>query len=65
MKKADIYNFRQLFFLDKYLMGHRGYIAGGCFKNIFNGEKVNDIDMFFRQESDFLQSKSYFCKGPR
>lgn len=60
MKKADIYNFRQLFFLDKYLMGHRGYIAGGCFKNIFNGEKVNDIDMFFRQESDFLQSKSYF-----
>lgn len=60
MKKADIYNFRQLFFLDKYLMGHRGYIAGGCFKNIFNEEKVNDIDMFFRQESDFLQSKSYF-----
>lgn len=60
MKKADIYNFRQLFFLDKYLIGHRGYIAGGCFKNIFNQEKVNDIDMFFRQESDFIQSKSHF-----
>lgn len=29
------------------------YIAGGCFKNIFNGQHIKDIDMFFR-------SKEYF-----
>ena len=22
--------------LDDYMMGHKGFIAGGCFKNIFN-----------------------------
>ena len=26
-------------FLDKYMEGHKGFIAGGCFKNIFNNEK--------------------------
>ena len=34
-------------FLDIYMEGHRGFIAGGCFKNIFNNEKIKDIDMFF------------------
>ncbi|MGX2947180.1 hypothetical protein [Enterococcus alishanensis] len=59
-KKSDIYNFRQLFFLDKFLIGHKGFISGGCFKNIFNSERVNDIDIFFRNQSDFESSKIYF-----
>lgn len=59
-KKAGIYNFRQLFFLDKFLIGHKGFVAGGCFKNIFNNEKIKDIDMFFRTNDDFEQAKKYF-----
>ena len=58
----DIYNYRQIWWLDKFLIGHKGYIAGGCFKNIFNNEQVNDIDMFFECEADFKDAQKYFKK---
>lgn len=32
-------NFWQIRWLDKYMEGHKGFIAGGCFKNILSGEK--------------------------
>lgn len=32
--------------LDKFMSGHSGFIAGGCFKNLFNHEKIKDIDVF-------------------
>lgn len=64
-KKSDIYNFRQLFFLDQFLQGHKGFIAGGCFKNIIRNEKTKDIDVFFESKADFEEAKRYFldlCK---
>ena len=39
-------NFWQIRWLDKYMEGHKGFIAGGCFKNILSGERVKDIDIF-------------------
>lgn len=45
-------NFPPLFWLDKYLE-YGGFIAGGCFKHILNGERVKDIDIFFENEKDF------------
>ena len=30
-------NFWQIRWLDKYMEGHKGFIAGGCFKNILSG----------------------------
>lgn len=62
LKVADIYNYRQLWWLDKLLIGHRGYIAGGCFKNIFNNERVKDIDIFFENKADCLEAISYYKK---
>lgn len=59
-KVSDVLNFRQLFFLDEFLIGHKGFIAGGCFKNIFNKERVKDIDMFFESSSDFAQALNMF-----
>lgn len=32
-------NFWFLRFLDQYMQGHKGFIAGGCFKNILSREK--------------------------
>lgn len=61
-KVQDVLNFRQLFFLDKFLIGHKGFIAGGCFKNIFNKEKIKDIDVFFENETDFLEAVKYFSE---
>jgi hypothetical protein len=46
--------------LDKYMSGHSGFIAGGCFKNIFNGQKIKDIDIFFEKEEDFEEALSQY-----
>lgn len=51
---------KQLGWLEKYLIGHKGYIAGGCFKNIFKREKIKDIDMFFENKEEFEIGKKYF-----
>ena len=52
--KQDRENFHMLNLLDKFMMGHKGYIAGGCFKNIFNGEKIKDIDIFLMTRKNFI-----------
>lgn len=67
-EKKDINNFGNLKFLIKYLIGHNGYIAGGCFKNIFTDVKIKDIDMFFRNNADFLSAKALYvgkCNGDK
>ncbi len=46
--------------LDKFMIGHKGFIAGGCFKNIFNNEPIKDIDVFFKSSADFNNAVSYF-----
>ena len=43
-------NFMQLQFLNQYLKSYDCCIAGGCFKNIFTGDKIKDIDIFFKDE---------------
>lgn len=48
--------------LKRYLTGHKGYICGGCFKNIFNGEKPKDLDVFFEKQEDFDDAKDLFDK---
>lgn len=42
------------------MIGHKGFIVGGCFKNIFNHEKVKDIDIFFEKQTDFDDAVAYF-----
>lgn len=56
----DVENFWMLKWLDKYLIGHNGFICGGCFKNIFSQEQVKDIDMFFPNEEEFIKAKILF-----
>ena len=46
--------------LDKFMEGHKGFICGGCFKNIFNQEKVKDLDIFFQNEGDRAEAVDYF-----
>ena len=53
-------NYFMLNFLDKYMEGHKGFICGGCFKNIFNKEKIKDLDIFFESESDWEDAVIYF-----
>lgn len=53
-------NFWMLNWLDEFMEGHKGFICGGCFKNIFNRETVKDIDIFFESSMDFYDAVSYF-----
>jgi hypothetical protein len=48
--------------LKPYTIGHKGFIAGGVFKNLFNSEKFKDVDVFFRNREDFNEALSYFEK---
>lgn len=59
-KELDILNFYKLHWLQQYLQNTNGIIAGGCFKNIFNNEKVKDIDVFFRNETDWQSAVDTF-----
>lgn len=58
--KASRENFWMLNWLDEYMIGHKGFICGGCFKNIFSKEKVKDLDIFFEKEADFDDAVQYF-----
>ena len=53
-------NFWMLNWLDEFMIGHKGFICGGCFKNIFNREKVKDLDIFFECKDDFEEAVEYF-----
>lgn len=53
-------NFWVLNWLDKFMVGHNGFICGGCFKNIFNKEKVKDIDIFFENQNDWDNAVEYY-----
>ena len=50
----------KLRFLDRFMENHRGYIAGGCFKNLFTGEKIKDVDLFFLNEPDAKEAIAHY-----
>lgn len=52
--------FNKVRFLDYYMEGHAGFIAGGSFKNIFKKEKIKDLDLFFHNENDFNKANEFF-----
>lgn len=56
--KRDRENFWILNWLDEYMTGHKGFICGGCFKNIFNKEKVKDLDIFLRMKAILMMRYS-------
>lgn len=40
-----VMNYPQIMFLKEFLVGHPGFIAGGCFRAIFAGSKPTDVDI--------------------
>jgi hypothetical protein len=49
--------------LDPYMSNHKGYIAGGCFKDIFQNKKFRDIDIFFETNEDFNEALQFYQKN--
>lgn len=50
----------QINWLDEFMEGHKGFICGGCFKNIFTGKRVKDLDVFFQRIEDWYVAVEYF-----
>lgn len=46
--------------LDIFMTGHKGFIAGGCFKNIFTDQKIKDVDIFFERIEDWNEALNYY-----
>lgn len=56
--KRDRENFWILNWLDEYMTGHKGFICGGCFKNIFNKEKVKALIFSLRMKAILMMRYS-------
>lgn len=60
LRKDSAFNFFSVLHLQRYIDGHKGYVAGGCFKNIFKKEKAKDVDVFFENKDDFDEALKKF-----
>jgi hypothetical protein len=49
--------------LDPYISKHKGFISGGCFKDIFSNKKFRDIDIFFETKEDFNETLDFYRKN--
>lgn len=57
-------NFWSLRFLDQYMQGHKGFIAGGCFKNILSREKMqygvfDSVGKLLRYFNTYKQAETF------
>jgi hypothetical protein len=52
-----------LFGLQQYINWNNGIICGGCFKNILTNTPYKDIDIFFRNETDYTFAIEQACKS--
>lgn len=50
--------------LDQFLSGHKGFAAGGCFKDLLNGKPAKDIDIYFRNQKDYDIAVDRFDNNP-
>lgn len=57
---SEPHNITKLRTLHKFMRGHKGFIAGGCFKNILTDTKLKDVDIFFESESDWADAERVF-----
>lgn len=53
-------NYPQIISFKKFLIGHPGFIAGGCFRSAFCGETPKDLDMFFKDVKEYTEAIRYF-----
>lgn len=60
----DDKEFYNIHFLKKY-MRSGAFVAGGVFKNIFNGEKIKDIDLFFRDMLSYEDCLNKYLQDER
>jgi hypothetical protein len=66
--KKPAFNYTHLKGLRKYIKNTKGFIAGGCFKDIFSGKKLRDVDIFFPTEEDYNKALEIYtkkCKGKK
>jgi hypothetical protein len=55
-------NYPQLGMLNIYIENIEGFIAGGCFRSVFEGGVPKDVDVFFRNSGDFVRAVEFYEK---
>lgn len=59
-KETGILNFQKLQQLNTFMFGHKGFIAGGCFKDILNNQPYRDVDVYFENIIDFEDGVNFY-----
>lgn len=59
----DLNNLHLIHRLDTYMRGHKGFIAGGSFKNILLDQDIKDVDIYFANQQDWAEADEYFNKS--
>lgn len=59
----DAIDFPVLRKLDAFMIGHKGFICGGCFKNLFEHTDFKDVDIFFESYSDYKDATDWFAQN--
>ena len=59
-KMQPSFNYVELKVLQKYIKNTRGFVAGGCFKDLFSGKITRDIDIFFENEKDYNEALTLY-----
>lgn len=54
---------KQLSIIVEILKYTGGYVAGGCFKNLFNKERPRDIDVYFETEAEFNSADTFLANN--
>jgi len=62
-KEEDLQKFVSAF-AESILDGHKGFIAGGVFKDYLTSRAIKDIDVFFESEEDFNDAVKLFSERP-
>jgi hypothetical protein len=64
-KTQSLQNYINLKKYTKYISNNKGFIAGGCFKNMFKGEPIRDLDIFFLNEKDYNKALKPYKKNKK
>jgi len=64
-KSKTSFNYVELRGLEKYIKGTKGFIAGGCFKDLFSSKDARDIDVFFESEDDYKNACLHYKRNKK
>lgn len=62
---AELQDYKKIKFLEYYVNAFDCYVAGGCFKDLFENKRPKDIDLFFKDVDSFEKALTLIKENER